>query len=123
MISISRSRSERKAAGSQTYQDVGRHITVESLRELGGNNLVKFLQQKVAASSRFRDQALVYIHGCDMTFANALVRMGQIVAVSTQPGQDQVSSSRLPGTVLLLTHSAGLQRDYCGVIVMVSTSA
>ena len=71
---------EKQAVGSPAFQDVGRHITIESPQELSSDNLVEVLNQNVAASSRFKNQVLVYIHGFNMTFENALVRMGQIVA-------------------------------------------
>ena len=74
------SKKEKSTAGSELYQDIALHMTISSPTAWDEERFVAGVRRAVTAGSRFRGQALVYIHGYNVSFDNALMRMGQITA-------------------------------------------
>jgi len=59
-------------------EDPQRHFTVKELKALSHDQFLALVRERVAASSAFKDQALVFVHGFNTGFDHALYRTAQI---------------------------------------------
>ncbi len=59
-------------------EDPKKHFTVEAIRALSKDDFLAQVRARLHASEAYKDQALVFIHGYNTTFDNALYRTAQI---------------------------------------------
>ncbi len=59
-------------------EDPNKHFTMQEIKKLTKDDLLKMVRARLAASSRFKDQALVFVHGYNTAFDNAVYRTAQI---------------------------------------------
>jgi len=59
-------------------EDPNKHFTMQEIKKLTKDDLLKMVRARLAASSRFKDQALVFVHGYNTAFDNAIYRTAQI---------------------------------------------
>jgi len=59
-------------------EDPNKHFTVRELKVLTKAELLALVKQRLGASQTFRGQSIVFIHGYNMGFDDALYRMAQI---------------------------------------------
>ncbi|MEL6374044.1 MAG: alpha/beta hydrolase [Pseudomonadota bacterium] len=59
-------------------EDPKRHFTLQEVRTLSREDFIAFAKQRFTASKRFKRQAIVFIHGYNTAFDNALYRTAQI---------------------------------------------
>lgn len=62
----------------QESEDPKKHFTVQEVKQLSQAELVALVKARLAASTNFKDQALVFIHGYNNTFDDGLYRTAQI---------------------------------------------
>jgi esterase/lipase superfamily enzyme len=62
----------------QEDEDPRKHFTVQEVKQLSEADLVALVKARLAASSNYKDQALVFIHGYNNTFDDGLYRTAQI---------------------------------------------
>ena len=70
---------QQMASGDKLFQDIAQHLTISQPARLGEDKFVAAVTSTMRLASRFPRQALVYIHGFNVSFDSALIRMGQIV--------------------------------------------
>jgi esterase/lipase superfamily enzyme len=63
---------------SREKEDTAKHFTLLSVDVLSKDKFIQIVKQHMAASNTFRDQALLFIHGYNVTFQDALYRTAQI---------------------------------------------
>jgi esterase/lipase superfamily enzyme/tetratricopeptide (TPR) repeat protein len=59
-------------------EDPNKHFTLQEIKKLSKEDLLKLVRQRLAGSKRFKDQALVFVHGYNTSFDNAVYRTAQI---------------------------------------------
>lgn len=59
-------------------EDPNKHFTVREMKVLTKEELLALVKQRLGASRTFRDQSIVFIHGYNMSFDDALFRTAQI---------------------------------------------
>ncbi|MGE0767214.1 MAG: alpha/beta hydrolase [Hyphomicrobiaceae bacterium] len=59
-------------------EDANKHFTVREIKVLTKAELLELVKQRLGASRTFRDQSIVFIHGYNMSFDDALFRTAQI---------------------------------------------
>lgn len=59
-------------------EDPKKHFTVKDIKALTKDELLAQVKERLKASTAFKDQALVFIHGYNTSFDNALYRTAQI---------------------------------------------
>ena len=59
-------------------EDPKRHFTVKQIKAMTREEMLATVKERLKASSTFKDQALVFIHGYNTSFDNALYRTAQI---------------------------------------------
>jgi esterase/lipase superfamily enzyme len=59
-------------------EDPAKHFTVQEIKALTREELVAKVRARLASSVTFKDQALVFVHGYNTSFDNALYRTAQI---------------------------------------------
>jgi esterase/lipase superfamily enzyme len=62
-------------------EDREKHFTMEEIKRLSHDDFLKLVRQRLAASARYKDQALVFVHGFNTSFDNAVYRTAQIAYV------------------------------------------
>ncbi len=62
----------------QEKEDPARHFTVKEIKAMSREELAQIVRDRLGASSDFKDQALVFLHGFNNAFENALFRTAQI---------------------------------------------
>jgi len=60
------------------WEDPKKHFTVKQLRELKEAEFLALVKQQLAKSTKYKDQALIFIHGFNNSFEGALFRTAQI---------------------------------------------
>ncbi|MBS0243040.1 MAG: alpha/beta hydrolase, partial [Proteobacteria bacterium] len=59
-------------------EDPKKHFTVREIKTLSKSELLALVKERLGASSEFKGQSIVFIHGYNTTFDNALYRSAQI---------------------------------------------
>ncbi len=59
-------------------EDPKKHFTIQDIKRLGKDDFLKLVRQRLGASERDKNQALVFIHGYNNTFDGALYRTAQV---------------------------------------------
>lgn len=59
-------------------EDPARHFTLQSVERLSESDFLQRVRERLEASSRYKDHALVFVHGYNTSFDNALYRTAQI---------------------------------------------
>jgi esterase/lipase superfamily enzyme len=59
-------------------EDPNKHFTLQEIKKLSKEGLLKLVRERLAKSDRFKDQALVFVHGYNTSFDNAVYRTAQI---------------------------------------------
>jgi esterase/lipase superfamily enzyme len=62
----------------QEKEDPGKHFTVKEIKAMSREELAQIVRDRLGASSDFKDQALVFLHGFNNAFDSALFRTAQI---------------------------------------------
>jgi esterase/lipase superfamily enzyme len=62
----------------QEAEDPKKHFTVEEIKKLSQDEFLRLVRERLSTSSRFKDHALVFVHGYNTSFDNALYRTAQI---------------------------------------------
>ena len=62
----------------EEQEDAAKHFTLKELKASSREELAQIVRDRLAASSDYKDQALVFIHGFNTAFENALFRTAQI---------------------------------------------
>ena len=62
----------------QESEDPRRHFTIQELKALSREEMLKLVRERLARSASFKDQALVVVHGYNNGFDDALYRTAQI---------------------------------------------
>ncbi|CAN1722487.1 Alpha/beta hydrolase [Hyphomicrobium sp. 1Nfss2.1] len=59
-------------------EDPAEHFTLQTLEKLSEGDFLQRVRERLAASSRYKDHAIVFVHGYNTSFDNALYRTAQI---------------------------------------------
>jgi esterase/lipase superfamily enzyme len=59
-------------------EDPKLHFTVKEIKALSKEQLLALVKERLKGSARFKDQAVVFVHGYNTSFDNALYRTAQI---------------------------------------------
>lgn len=59
-------------------EDPKRHFTMPEIQKLSKAEFLKLARERLAASARFKDHAIVFVHGYNTSFDNAVYRTAQI---------------------------------------------
>jgi esterase/lipase superfamily enzyme len=59
-------------------EDPKKHFTMQEIRALPKDAFLALVRERLAASQRFKDHAIVFVHGFNTAFDNAVYRTGQI---------------------------------------------
>lgn len=59
-------------------EDPAKHFTVQQIKAMTREELIALVKARLASSQAFKDQALVFVHGYNTSFDNALYRTAQI---------------------------------------------
>ena len=59
-------------------EDPARHFTVQDIRKLSEADFLDLVRGRIAASDRYKDHALVFVHGYNTSFDHAVYRTAQI---------------------------------------------
>lgn len=62
----------------EAAEDPKKHFTMKELKALTKEEFLKLVKERLAKSARFKDHALVFVHGYKTTFDNAVYRTAQI---------------------------------------------
>ena len=62
----------------QEAEDPQKHFTIQEIKTLSKDDLLRLVRERLASSTRFRDHALVFVHGYNTAFDSALYRTAQI---------------------------------------------
>jgi esterase/lipase superfamily enzyme len=62
----------------QEGEDPKKHFTLKEVKSLPREEFLSLVRERLLASSRFKDHALVFVHGYNTAFDNALFRTAQI---------------------------------------------
>jgi len=59
-------------------EDPDKHFTMQEIRRLPQADFLGLVRQRIAASNRYKDHALVFVHGYNTSFDHAIYRTAQI---------------------------------------------
>jgi esterase/lipase superfamily enzyme len=59
-------------------EDPSKHFTMREMRSLTREEFLALVKERLKSSSRFKDQAFIFVHGFNTTFDNAVFRTAQI---------------------------------------------
>jgi esterase/lipase superfamily enzyme len=59
-------------------EDPKKHFTMQEIKQLSKEDFLKLVRERLAGSGRFKDHALVFVHGYNTAFDNAVYRTAQI---------------------------------------------
>ena len=62
----------------QEAEDPKKHFTMQEVKALSKEEYLRLIRERLAASSRFKDHAVVFIHGFNTTFDYAVYRAAQM---------------------------------------------
>ncbi len=62
----------------EAAEDPKRHFTIQEMKALTREEFLAFVKERLAASSRFEDHAVVFVHGYQTQFDSAVYRTAQI---------------------------------------------
>ena len=62
----------------QEAEDPKKHFTLQEVKALSKEDYLKLIRERLATSSRFKDHAVVFIHGFNTTFDFAIFRAAQM---------------------------------------------
>ena len=62
----------------EAAEDPKRHFTIQEMKALTREQFLAFVKERLAASSRFEDHAVVFVHGYQTQFDSAVYRTAQI---------------------------------------------
>jgi esterase/lipase superfamily enzyme len=96
-------------------EDPNKHFTMQEIKKLPKEELLRLVRQRLAGSARFKDQALVFVHGYNTAFDNAVYRTAQIAYDLKFDGAPFVYSWPSGGAVASYTYdreSAGASKPY-----------
>ena len=62
----------------QGTEDPKEHFTLQEIKSLSKSGFLALVRERLAASTRFKDHAFVFVHGYNTSFDNALYRTAQI---------------------------------------------
>jgi esterase/lipase superfamily enzyme len=93
-------------------EDPKLHFTLQEIKALSDAEFVDLVKQRLASSANFKDHAIVFVHGFNTTFDNALYRTAQIAYDLKFDGVPAVYSWPSKGAVGLQDY--GYDRDSAG---------
>jgi esterase/lipase superfamily enzyme len=59
-------------------EDPAKHFTIKEIAKLTREELLRLVRERLAASSAFKDHAIVFVHGFNTSFDNAIYRTAQL---------------------------------------------
>ena len=59
-------------------EDPEKHFTMQEIKKLPAAEFLRLARERIAASSRYKDHAVVFVHGYNTSFDNAVYRTAQI---------------------------------------------
>jgi esterase/lipase superfamily enzyme len=59
-------------------EDPNRHFTMDEIKALSEEEFLRLVKERLAASSRYKDHAFIFVHGYNTSFDYALYRAAQI---------------------------------------------
>jgi len=59
-------------------EDPNKHFTMREIKSLSRDELIALVRERLASSNRFKDHAVVFVHGYNTSFDNAVYRTAQI---------------------------------------------
>jgi esterase/lipase superfamily enzyme len=59
-------------------EDRNKHFTMQEIKKLSKDQFLQLVRQRLGRSNRFKDHALVFVHGYNTSFDNAVYRTAQI---------------------------------------------
>jgi esterase/lipase superfamily enzyme len=59
-------------------EDPEKHFTMQEIKKLSQDEFIRYARERLAKSNRYRDHALVFVHGYNTSFDHALYRTAQI---------------------------------------------
>ena len=59
-------------------EDPKKHFTMQELKKLSKEELLALVRERLGASQRFKDHAIVFVHGYNTSFDHAVYRSAQI---------------------------------------------
>ena len=59
-------------------EDPKKHFTMQDIKKLSKPDFLALVRERMSTASRFKDQALVFVHGFNTSFDNAVYRTAQI---------------------------------------------
>ena len=62
----------------EAEEDPSRHFTIHELKPLSQGEFLELVREKIANATRYKDHALIFIHGYKTKFNNAVYRTAQI---------------------------------------------
>ncbi len=62
----------------EAAEDPAEHFTIQEIKALSREDFLALVRERIAASARFEKHALVFVHGYQTTFDNAVYRTAQI---------------------------------------------
>ena len=99
----------------QEEEDPQKHFTLQEVKKLTTEDFLRLVRARLAASNRFKDHALVFVHGYNTAFDSALYRTAQIAYDLKFDGAAFAYSWPSGGAVASYTYdreSAGAARPY-----------
>jgi esterase/lipase superfamily enzyme len=99
----------------QEKEDPQRHFTIQEIKKLPEDAFLGLVRERLAGSNRFKDHALVFVHGYNTFFDDALYRTAQIAYDLKFDGAAFAYSWPSGGAVASYTYdreSAGAARPY-----------
>ena len=91
----------------EAAEDPKEHFTMKQLKSLTKEEFLSLVRQKLASSSRFKDHALVFVHGYQTKFDNAVFRTAQIAYDLKFDGASFLYSWPSGGTLQGYTYDLG----------------
>jgi esterase/lipase superfamily enzyme len=96
-------------------EDPNKHFTMQEIKKLSKEGFLDLVRKRLAGSQRFKDQALVFVHGYNTSFDNAVYRTAQIAYDLKFDGAPFLYSWPSGGAVASYTYdreSAGASKPY-----------
>jgi len=62
----------------ESAEDPAKHFTMQELKTLSREDFLKLVREKISNATRYKDHALIFIHGYQTHFDNAVFRTAQI---------------------------------------------
>ncbi len=59
-------------------EDPNKHFTMQEIKNLSHDDFLRLVRERLGGSDRYKDQALVFVHGYNTSFDNAVYRTAQI---------------------------------------------